>query len=97
MGLWVATWNVNHRGQAVVQALGELLRSSAVDLVLLQEANPNSLDPLRVSAGMDWAVTAFDGGAPFHTGRSGRRRGAALAGKGEPPHDVGILPDLALP
>lgn len=68
-----------------------------MDLVLLQEANPNSLDLLRVSAGMDWAVTAFDGGAPFHTGRSGRRRVAALAGKGEPPHDVGILPDLALP
>ncbi len=68
-----------------------------MDLVFLQEANQNSLEILRTAAGLDWGITAFDGGAPRPTGRSGRGRVAALAGKGEPPRAVGVLPDLDLP
>lgn len=94
--LRIATWNLNYRGRSVAPALGELLKRAGVDLVLLQEANPNSLELVREAAGLDWTVSAFDAGAPTPVG-PGRRRVAAIAGKGASPGGVGFLPDLALP
>lgn len=93
----VATWNVNYRGPSVAAVLGRLLERSRVDLVLVQEANASSLDALAEAAGLDWAVSAFDAGAPIPASRSGRHRVAALAGRGERPRDIGVLADLALP
>ena len=78
-------------------ALGELLRREGVDVVLLQEANVSSLEVLRDAAGLDWAVTAYDAGAPYPGGRSGRGRVTAVAGRGDEPTLARILPDLPLP
>lgn len=95
--LRVATWNLNYRSLLVAPALGEFLRQFGVDLVLLQEANPSSLNAVREAAGLDWSVSAFDAGAPLPGGRSGRRRVAAVAGRGERPSRFGLLHGLALP
>ena len=78
-------------------ALGVLLRREGVDVVLLQEANVSSLEVLRDAAGLDWAVTAYDAGAPYPGGRSGRGRVTAVAGRGDEPTLARILPDLPLP
>src|SRR5262245_10975440 len=96
-GLRVATWNLNHRGRAVAPTLGELVRRAEVDVVLLQEANIGGLDAFRKAAGLDWAFPAFDAGAPPIVGRSGRTRVAAVAGRGDPPREVGMLTHLSLP
>lgn len=95
--LRIATWNLNYRSLDVAPTLGELIRRSGVDLALLQEANPGSLDAVREAAGLDWAVSAFDAGAPLPVARSGRRRVAAVAGRGERPSCFGLLPGLELP
>src|SRR4051794_35619439 len=92
----VATWNVNNRGRSVAQTLGHLVRRSGVDLLLLQEANPGSLHLLAVSAGLDWWVTSLDAGGLPPSGSPGRRRVAAIAGRGARP-SAGVLAHLALP
>lgn len=97
MGFRVATWNVNYRGTSAAPALGTLVRRYELDLLLLQEANANAVDLLCHVGGLDWAVTAYDAGAVRPTGRSGRGRVAALVGRGDPPTEIGILPDVALP
>lgn len=92
----VATWNLNYRGRAVCRSLGHLVRDKKVDLLLLQEANPSSVQALTTAAGLDWTVTAFDAGAALPSG-TGRRRVTAIAGRGHPPVKIGVLPELALP
>ena len=92
----IATWNVNYRGRAVGGSLGRLVRDNDVELILLQEANPSSLHELTAAAGLDWVITAFDAGARVPDG-TGRRRVAAIAGRGHPPIETGVLPHLALP
>lgn len=92
----VATWNVNYRGPAVSHSLGQLARERGVDLLLLQEANPNSLDQLVTAAGLDWVITAFTEGATYPSA-TGRRRVTAIAGRGQAPTESGVLAELTLP
>lgn len=92
----MASWNVNYRGSKSSAALGQLIREADIDLLMLQEVNPSSLDTVINEAGLDWSVTAFDAGAPYPAS-SGRRRVAALAGRGPAPLVIGTLPELALP
>lgn len=91
----VATWNVNYRGTAVAEHLGRLARESRIDLLLLQEANPNSVNELADAAEMDWVLTAYDAGAPVPA-TTGRRRVAAIAGRGSEPTSSGLLPGAAM-
>lgn len=63
--LHVATWNINCRGPKVCHSLGPLAHERGVDVVLLQEANPNSLEQFVSAAGLDWVITAFTAGAPY--------------------------------
>lgn len=91
----VATWNLNNRGRRAAEQLGGLARKHGIDLLLLQELNTAASKVLVEAAGLDWIVTAFDAGAPAAGGR-GRRRTAAIAGRGSAPRDAGILPGLHL-
>lgn len=90
-----ATWNLNNRGPRAAEQLGALAREHGIDLLLLQELNPAASEVLVQAAGLDWIVTAFDAGAPA-AGGSGRRRAAAIAGRGPDPRDIGVLPGLEL-
>lgn len=92
----VATFNVNFRGGVAAQRLGALVDGHGVDLLLLQEANPSSLQPLVHTAGLDWVISAYDAGAPQPSSR-GRVRVVAIAGRGQAPTKVGYLADVALP
>ncbi|WP_277455378.1 endonuclease/exonuclease/phosphatase family protein [Janibacter sp. DB-40] len=92
----VATWNINYPGPAVSQSLGQMARERGVDLLLLQEANPNSLDQLVTAAGLDWVITAFTEGATYPSA-TGRRRVTAIAGRGQAPTtESGVLAELTL-
>src|SRR4051795_6794670 len=95
--LRIATWNLNNRGPSVVRNLGALLSSLDVDLLLAQELNPNGAAQLLKAAGMTWLYTAFDAGAPLPPTQSGRRRVAAIAGRGAPLQRAGVLGRLPLP
>lgn len=92
----VATWNINFRGPKVCHSLGQLAGERDVDVVLLQEANPNSLDQFVSAAGLDWVITAFTAGAPYPSA-TGRRRVTAIAGRGQAPIESGVLTELPLP
>lgn len=92
----VATWNVKHRGSVTAARLGALAREAQVDLMLLQAANPTSLDMFVTSAEFDWCVTSWNAGAPALT-MPGRRRVAAIAGRGPQPVELGWLPELDRP
>lgn len=76
--------------------LGSFAKSSGVDLLLLQEANPKSVHVLAETAGLDWAISAYDAGAPMPPS-TGRRRMAAIAGRGQPPTEVGFIQESPLP
>ena len=71
----VASWNVFFRSKVVAELQGELLRSLDVDLVMLQQLNPDSGDILRSAAGLDWLVRAVDLRVPHADDRPVRRRG----------------------
>lgn len=53
----VGSWNLNHRGRAATREQGALVRDRGVELLLVQEANPASLDVLVEAAGLVWVVT----------------------------------------
>jgi hypothetical protein len=55
----VVTWNVNDRVRDTSQQ-AEFLASIRPDLLLLQVANINSVEKLRVGAGLDSVVCAVD-------------------------------------
>jgi hypothetical protein len=65
--------------------------------LLLQEVNPNSIDVLCESAGLDWCRRAVDIRNPEPDDRPVRRRGVAIAGRGPEPTEVMVLSDLPLP
>ena len=93
----VATWNLNRRGVLAVEALGELLREQRVDLLLAQELNTGISKDLVERAGLDWILTAFDAGATSEgLGRGRRRAAAAIAGRGRPPAQAGLLGGTSL-
>lgn len=92
----IATWNINYRGPKTCESLGNLARAQDLDVLLLQEANPRSVDHLVSAAGLDWVITAFTAGAP-QPSSTGRRRVAAIAGRGQQPTEYGVLTDLPLP
>jgi endonuclease/exonuclease/phosphatase family metal-dependent hydrolase len=93
----VASWNVFFRSKVAAKLQGELLRSLDVDLVMLQELNPDSGDILRTAAGLDWLVRAVDLRVPHADDRPVRRRGVAIAGRGLPPRRSWILDSVPLP
>jgi endonuclease/exonuclease/phosphatase family metal-dependent hydrolase len=93
----VASWNVFFRSKAVAERQGQLLRSLEVDLVMLQELNPDSADILRSAAGLDWLVRAVDLRARHADDRPVRRRGVAIAGHGLPPRRSWTLDGIPLP
>ncbi len=85
----VGSWNLNHRGRAATLEQGALVRERGVDLLLVQEANPASVEVLIEAAELDWVVTAtgLAPGAPT----VGRHPLAAIAGRGQRPEEVGHL------
>jgi endonuclease/exonuclease/phosphatase (EEP) superfamily protein YafD len=92
----VVSWNLNYRGVAAAEQQGALLRELAADVMLLQEANPNSTDVLRQAAGADWLVRSVDRREAMPDDRPVRRRGVAVAGHGAPPRTAWLL-DCTLP
>lgn len=94
--LQVATWNLNN-------AVGERSHRQAVfaaqlnlDLLLVQEANPRSLDSFRTRCGFDWAVSTAD--LAIVLPEEGRRvLPAAVLGRGAPPRSAKLLIDAPLP
>lgn len=92
-----ATWNLAYRGLGRASLMAELLAEHQPDIALLQEANPGSLAALCEGAGFEWAITAFDAGAPVTAGATGRRRVSAIAARGIALDECGVLPGVALP
>ena len=85
----VATWNIKWPGKERALRRGEILRKLEPDLILLQEANPNSAEALRRAAGADWLITVSDliahppQGAPSRT-REGSRSPGGGSARGSP-------------
>jgi hypothetical protein len=94
----VVSWNVAYRVKAA-QTQGNWLASlqPRPALVLLQEAHPTSVQELCEAAGLTWCRLAVDVRTPQPDDRPVRRRGVAIAGSGQAPAEVFILPDLPLP
>ena len=92
----VVSWNLAFRAGVVSEGQGGLLRRLNPDLALLQEVNPGSADRLRRAAELDWLVLAVDLRLPAADDRPVRRRGVAIAGRGQPPASswlpTGVLP-----
>jgi endonuclease/exonuclease/phosphatase family metal-dependent hydrolase len=94
----VATWNINYPGKVRALRRGEILRKLEPDLILLQEANPNSAEALRRAAGADWLISASDLMAHPTQGRSvANPRGVAIAGRGQRPRLARLQPDVHVP
>lgn len=92
----IGTWNVNYQGVLGSGRLGTHAHETGIDLMLLQAADPDALASFITHAGLDWVVTAWDAGAPALT-TPGRRRVAAVAGRGPRPTSIGYLRDLDRP
>ncbi|NYD48063.1 endonuclease/exonuclease/phosphatase family metal-dependent hydrolase [Actinomadura luteofluorescens] len=93
----VVSWNLAYRGVAAAEHQGALLRELAADVVLLQEANPNSTGVLRQAAGLDWLIRAVDLRTAMPDDRPARRRGVAIAGRGPQPRSSWLLTECPLP
>lgn len=97
--LRIVSWNVAFRVDAAAGLQGAWLAALAPrpTVVLLQEANPRSIDSLCAAAGLDWYRLAVDVRVPQPDDAPVRRRGVAIAGRGPEPSDLVLLADLPLP
>ena len=96
--LRVVSWNLAFRVKDAVRQ-GEFLASlaPAPDLVLLQEVNRRLIDTLCATAQMDWLRCAVDVRTAHPDDTPVRKRGVAIAGRGDGPISVHVLHDISLP
>jgi len=87
----VVSWNLHNRDRKTAKRQGDLLRSLAPDLMLLQEVNPGSSEVLRDAAGADWIEMAIDLRTPEPKDRP-VGGGVAIAGRGLPLRCRSLLP-----
>jgi endonuclease/exonuclease/phosphatase family metal-dependent hydrolase len=96
----IVSWNIAYRRGTTAKRQGSFLASLEPDLVLLQEANPNSIQALLDTAGMDWLV---EGGGPrgLRVPQDGdrpvRSQGCAIVGRNPPPLVSSVLTVVPLP
>lgn len=93
----VVSWNMRFCSAETAARQGELLRSHAPDLVLLQDVNAGSADILRRTAGLDWLEKSADLRVPAPGDVGARAHGVAIAGRGQAPSRVWLHPDAPWP
>src|SRR3954470_15410 len=95
----MVVWNVAYRVGDAAFRQGELLASldPMPDLVLLQEVNVASVERLRMAARLDWIECAVDRRAAMPADTPVRRRGVAIAGRGQPARKARLFTDVPLP
>lgn len=97
--LRAVTWNLQFRVGDSARRQGELLGSlvPAPDIVLLQEVNRRAIETLCVIAGLTWFRCAVDIRVAEPDDTPVRRRGVAIAGRGEAPFTTHLRLDVPLP
>jgi endonuclease/exonuclease/phosphatase family metal-dependent hydrolase len=93
----VVSWNLAYRVGTAATRQGELLAELGPDLALLQEVNRRSIEAVCTSAGLMWWRCAVDVRVAQPDDSPVRRRGVAIAGRGNPPISVSIRDDVPLP
>ena len=97
--LRVVSWNLNMRkdGGAIRQATYLRELDPQPDLLLLQEANPGSIQTLSTVAGMSWLECWTDYyQRPDNDGKK-RIYGVAIAGRGSSSQNGGLPKDRSIP
>ena len=76
---------------------GRFLAEQGIEIVALQEVNAGSIDELCEAAGFDWYRSALELRLPGDDEGPGRRLGVAVAGRGDPPSSISLVPGVPMP
>ena len=95
----VVSWNLQNRVGDAARRQGDFLGSldPRPDLVMLQEVNRRSIELVCAGAGLDWRRLAVDLREADPADTPVRQRGVAIAGRGDPPTELGVLERAPLP